>query len=63
MAIFPLSHRRGWWLVMFAGLASFAASFGALIVFAAGWAAAVIPTISETVPPHPPRCRFPPSLR
>jgi methyl-accepting chemotaxis protein len=49
MAIFSLSHRRGWWLVMFAGLASFATSFGALIVFAAGWAAAVIPTISESV--------------
>jgi PAS domain S-box-containing protein len=49
MAIFFLSQRRGWWLVMFAGLASFAASFGTLIVFAAGWAAAIIPTISETV--------------
>jgi len=49
MAIFFLSHRRGWWVVMFAGLASFTASFGALSIFAVGWAAAIIPTISETV--------------
>ena len=33
---------------LLAGLASFAGSFGSLIVFANGWAA-VIPTISETV--------------
>jgi len=49
MAIFSLSHRRGWWVVMFAGLASSTASFGALSIFAVGWAAAIIPTISETV--------------
>jgi PAS domain S-box-containing protein len=49
MAIFSLSHRHGWWVVMFAGLASFTASFGALSIFAVGWAAAIIPTISETV--------------
>jgi len=48
-AFFSLALKRGWWMVMLVGLASFAASFGALIVFAAGLAAAVIPTISETV--------------
>ena len=48
-AFFSLALKRGWWLVMLVGLASFAASFGALIVFATGWVAAVIPTISETV--------------
>jgi hypothetical protein len=45
---FSFSPKRGWWLVVLAGLVSFAASFGALIVFATGWAAAVIPTISVT---------------
>ena len=48
-AFFSLAGKRGRWLVTLAGLASFAASFSALIVFATGWAAAVIPTISETV--------------
>jgi len=48
-AFFSLALKRGGWPVMLVGLASFAASFGALIVFATGWAAAVIPTISETV--------------
>ena len=47
-AFFSLSLQRGWWLVLLAGLATFAASFGALMVFATGWAAATIPTISET---------------
>lgn len=42
----PPALKRGWWLVTLAGITSFAASFGALIVFATGWAA-VIPTISE----------------
>ena len=46
---FSLALKRGWWLVTVAGITSFAASFGALMVFATGWAAAVIPTISETV--------------
>jgi methyl-accepting chemotaxis protein len=46
--VFSFSRKHGWWLVMLAGVVSFAASFGALIVFATGWAAAVIPTISET---------------
>jgi hypothetical protein len=48
-AFFSHALKRGQWLVMLAGLAAFAVSFGALIVFATGWAAAVIPTISETV--------------
>src|SRR5664280_3081319 len=48
-AFFSLAGKRGRWRVMLVGLASFAASFSALIVFATGWAAAVIPTISETV--------------
>jgi methyl-accepting chemotaxis protein len=43
---FSLALNRGRWLVM---LAAFASSFGALNVFAIGWAAAVIPIISETV--------------
>jgi methyl-accepting chemotaxis protein len=46
---FSLTLKRGWWLVMLVGLASFAGSFGVLIVFATGWAAAVIPASSETV--------------
>ncbi len=49
MAIFVFSRRHGWWVVMFAGLASFTAGFGALSIFAVGWAAAIIPTFSETV--------------
>ena len=48
-AVFSVALKRGWWLVMLAGLVSFAASFSALIVFATDWAATVIPTISETV--------------
>ena len=48
-AFFSLHLKRGWWIVLLAGFGSFAASFGALLVFATGWAAAVIPTISETV--------------
>src|SRR5271169_4489878 len=47
--LFFLNFKRGWWLVMLVGLASFAGSFGVLIVFATGWAAAVIPNTSETV--------------
>ena len=49
MAIFSFSHRRGWSVVMFAGLASFAVSFGTLSIFAAGRVAALVPNISETV--------------
>jgi PAS domain-containing protein len=41
--------RRGSWLLTLAGLASFAACFGALSIFAAGWATIVMPAISETV--------------
>jgi methyl-accepting chemotaxis protein len=47
--LFSLTPKRASWLVMFVGLATFAASFGALIVFASDWAAAVIPAIPETV--------------
>ena len=46
---FSLTLNRGSWVVMLIGLASFAVSFGTLIIFATGWAAAVIPNISETV--------------
>jgi methyl-accepting chemotaxis protein len=41
--------RRGSWLIALTGLASFAACFGALSMFATGWAAIVIPAVSETV--------------
>jgi methyl-accepting chemotaxis protein len=45
---FSLSLKRVSSLVMVVGAISFALVFGALIVFASGWAAAVIPKISET---------------
>src|ERR1035437_8778886 len=45
---FSLSVKGASSLVLLVGLASFALVFGALIVFAPVWAAAVIPTISET---------------
>jgi hypothetical protein len=41
--------KRGWRPVVIVGLVSFAASFSALIVFATGWVATVVPTVSETV--------------
>jgi methyl-accepting chemotaxis protein len=44
-----LTFRRASRLVMLVGFAVFMGSFGALTVFATGWAGAVIPTISETV--------------
>jgi hypothetical protein len=44
---FSLTPRRASWLVMLVGLAVFAGSFGALAVFASGWAPAV--ALSETV--------------
>ena len=47
-AFLSLAGKCGRWPVMLVGLASFAANFSALIVFATGWTAAVIPTISET---------------
>jgi len=46
-AFFFLTLKLGRWLVMLVGLASFAASFGALMRFATGWAAAAILTIFE----------------
>ena len=45
---FSLSVKGASSLVQLVGLASFALVFGALIAFAPGWAAAVIPTISGT---------------
>ena len=48
-SFFSLYFQRGWGLVLLAGLISFVASFGPLTVFATGWAASIIPTISETV--------------
>lgn len=47
-AYFSLPLRRGWRPVMLAGFAAFAASFAALMVFAAGWVAAVVPALSAT---------------
>jgi methyl-accepting chemotaxis protein len=46
---FCLSLKRASSLITLVGLKSFALVFGALIVFASGWAAAVIPAMSETV--------------
>src|SRR5450631_4029715 len=45
---FSLSVKGASSLVQLVGLASFALVFGALVAFAPGWAAAVIPTISGT---------------
>ena len=44
-----LAYKRGLWLVTFVGLATFVATFGAVIVFGGGWTTAVIPVISDTV--------------
>jgi len=46
---FSLSYQRALWIVASLGLVTFAASFGALMLFAAGWTTAVVPNISETV--------------
>jgi methyl-accepting chemotaxis protein len=46
---FSVSFRHAWWLVMLAGVVSFAASFGALFVLAPNWAGAVVATASATV--------------
>ena len=48
-AFFSLTLGRAAWLVMLVGLAVFVGSFAALTIFASDWAAAVIPTISETL--------------
>jgi methyl-accepting chemotaxis protein len=45
---FSLTLKRASWLVILVGLAAFAGSFGALTAFAAGWIAAVVPTLSAT---------------
>ncbi len=47
--LFSLTLKRASWLVILVGLASFAGCFGALTMFAAGWATTVIPTIPETL--------------
>ena len=47
-AFFPFALKRDWLLVVLAGLAAFAASFGALTAIAPGWAAAAVATTSET---------------
>jgi methyl-accepting chemotaxis protein len=46
---FPRVLGRGSWPITLIGLASFAACFGLLSIFAAGWTAIVIPAASETV--------------
>jgi methyl-accepting chemotaxis protein len=46
---FSRAFNRGWWLVTFVGLTTFVASFGVLMFFATGWAAAILPRISEAV--------------
>ena len=48
-AIFLTALGRGRWLPMFAGLASFMASFGALVSFATGLAAAVVHSDSDKI--------------
>jgi methyl-accepting chemotaxis protein len=48
-ALFFLTPKRGWRAAMLIGLAAFAASFGALTMFATSWPVAAILTISETV--------------
>jgi len=48
-ALFSFTRKRSGWIVMLIGLAAFSASFGVLILFASGWAIAVIPSISETL--------------
>ena len=46
--VFSLFHvRRGWWIPLGAGLAIFAVSFGALVVFATDLAAAAFPAQSD----------------
>ena len=47
--LFSLTLRRASRLVTLVGLVAFAASFGALTIFAADWAVTVIPAIPKTV--------------
>jgi methyl-accepting chemotaxis protein len=46
--LFSLALKRASTLVILVGLVVFALSFGALMVFAAGWTAAALPSLSET---------------
>ena len=43
-----LSRRRGWRAVILVGLATFAASFGVLSVFAAGWVGAAVSALPQS---------------
>src|SRR5512139_4110224 len=45
---FSLSLRRALLLVTLVGAAAFAGSYGALTVFAAGWAATLVPSLPES---------------
>ena len=47
--ISSLTLKRAPWPVLLIGLVSFAVSFGTLVFFAAGWTAAVISAVSETM--------------
>ena len=47
--LFSSNLKRASWLVILAGGAAFAISFGALIAFAPRWASAIIPAASETI--------------
>jgi methyl-accepting chemotaxis protein len=46
-AFFLPTLNRGWWLTMLAGVVSVVVSFAALVVFAKGPAAAILPTASD----------------
>ena len=46
---FSRARRRGSWLITLIGTASFAACFGLLSTFAAGWTAIVSPSASEAI--------------
>src|SRR5215469_9621683 len=48
-ALFSLTLRRSWLLILVAGLVSLATSFGLLMALAPGWAVALIAVSSETV--------------
>ena len=47
--LFSLTLKRASRLVTLVGLVAFAASFGALTIFAADWAAIIIPAVPQTV--------------
>jgi methyl-accepting chemotaxis protein len=47
--LFSLTLKRASWLVVAVGLAAFAGSFGALAVFAPGWAGRIVAGLSATI--------------